>query len=29
VPIQSYWTFSDIFEEGGQQPFEFSQVESR
>jgi len=24
VPIQSYWTFSDIFEEGGQQPQEFA-----
>jgi hypothetical protein len=26
VPIQSYWTFSDIFEEGGQQPYEFGQA---
>jgi len=26
VPIQSYWTFSDIFEEGGQQPYEFTQA---
>ena len=26
VPIQSYWTFSDIFEEQGQQPYEFSQA---
>ena len=26
VPVQSYWTFSDIFEESGQQPAEFSQA---
>jgi hypothetical protein len=26
VPIQSYWTFSDIFEEQGQQASEFSQA---
>jgi len=26
VPVQSYWTFSDIFEEEGQKPSEFSQA---
>ena len=26
VPVQSYWTFSDIFEEGGQKPAEFAQA---
>jgi len=26
VPIQSFWTFSDIFEEQGQMPSEFSQA---
>ena len=26
VPVQSYWTFSDIFEEGGQKPAEFVQA---
>lgn len=26
IPFQSYWTFSDIFEEQGQQPSEFSQA---
>ena len=26
VPVQSYWTFSDIFEEGGQKPAEFCQA---
>ena len=26
VPIQSYWTFSDIFEESGQKPQEFAQA---
>lgn len=26
IPFESYWTFSDIFEEQGQQPSEFSQA---
>lgn len=26
IPLESYWTFSDIFEEGGQVPSEFSQA---